>query len=112
MVEYFITQVRIISYNSNTISINYIASYLLGLKCLSKGTLKLTLHPYNKLVQEGPIVKPPIRWISSFARNETFRIECTVTDKKVPYMPGKEMRAKSVPVEKHGLFFDNNATHS
>lgn len=88
-----------------------LVSYLLGLECDQAGRLHLRLEPNWHLIQKGPAIKPPIRWIKSLERNATFDIDCTVTDDPVSYLPGREVSPEQKPEGKHGLFFGHHAKH-
>ncbi|WP_375667033.1 hypothetical protein [Bartonella sp. CL26QHWL] len=52
--------------------------FLLGSTCDSKGELKLTLKAGKQLIQEGPFILPPIRWLDSFEQFAEFKIVCDV----------------------------------
>lgn len=95
-------------------SVNKLASFILGLECDQLGCLELKLHHGWRLEQRGPTIKPPIRWIKSLERNATFDLSCIVTQKDhgLSYMPGVDLRPQSPAADQHGLFFGSYAEHA
>jgi hypothetical protein len=89
-------------------SLERTVSYLLGLECDRAGILRLKLQKNKSMVQVGPIIHPPIRWIDSFERNASFDLMCTVTNERVPYMPGgclSSLSRQSLPENEPELLF-------
>ena len=104
-----ITSVRIVSYCSREISPELLASYLIGLSCTRSGTLTLSLIPGRRIKQKGSIIKPPIRWITSFEENAEFEVVCTVSQENVPYMPGESVSTELSTDNKSIVFLRNNS---
>lgn len=73
-----IISVDFLEYYSDSISEELLESYLVGSTCNCTGTLKLKLGPGRNLVQEGPYLLPPIRWLESFEYYAEFYIICEV----------------------------------
>ena len=71
-----ITEVVFIEYYSYDIPKELVKSLLMGAKCNTPGLLTLELKPGHKLIQTGPYILPPIRWIESFEKNAEFIIKC------------------------------------
>nr|WOF72288.1 putative maintenance protein [Saccharomycopsis crataegensis] len=55
-----------------------IENMLKNAECNLPGKLKLILEPNRKLIQKGPYILPPIRWVDSFEKNAEFDITCDV----------------------------------
>lgn len=86
-----IVSIKVISYESKNVPIDILASYLIGLHCTREGDLTLSLIGDWKIKQKGSLIKPPIRWIKSFEKTDTFEVICRVVKNDVPYMPGKRV---------------------
>jgi hypothetical protein len=77
---FLISNVTVVEYYSNTIPKDLIVDLLYGAKCDSAGSLELTLKPNLELIQEGPYLLPPIRWLESFEPCDEFTLICTVSE--------------------------------
>jgi hypothetical protein len=75
---FVITKVDIASYGSRIVPESLLVDHLLGTECSGKGVLKIVLKPGWNLVQHGPMMHPPIRWVRSFERDAVFEAVCTV----------------------------------
>lgn len=77
---YKIDNVSIIEYYSQDISPDILENFLIGSTCNYKGKLELILKPGRELIQRGPYILPPIRWLEGFEYNAEFHIVCDVNE--------------------------------
>lgn len=70
-----------VQYFSDTVTKDLIEELLVGSECDSEGTLYLILQPNRELIQKGPYILPPIRWLESMDKSDEFIIICKVVNK-------------------------------
>lgn len=75
---YRIISVNFVEFYSEIVSQEDLNKYLINSNCNSPGQLVLTLEPGRNLIQKGPYILPPIRWLNSFEYNAEFKIICDV----------------------------------
>lgn len=73
-----IVEVKIIWYESCIIPYTLLLEQLMYKDCDTRGELVLELREGLKLSQKGPYLIPPINWLFSFDKRDTFKLICEV----------------------------------
>jgi hypothetical protein len=73
-----IKSVEVVYFYSSSMTKEVLIKELVGSKCTWAGELRIRLKVNRELVQEGPFIVPPIRWLNSFSKVDEFYIICDV----------------------------------
>lgn len=79
-IMYKVTSIEFKEYYSASIPRELLENFIVGSTCDSPGKLELILKPGYNLIQKGPYLLPPIRWLESFEYNAEFVIICDVVE--------------------------------